>query len=189
MSTIRKFTNVSGSPDKRKEGINIRRQSPVIGGARLYPGTTVTYSEADWSELGHNTQLLLMGLVEAGVFDYEEISEKQDIPVLPKVENEVQVKKEEIVPEDDENVGLEEESETKTESEKVFEESKVTVEEKIGESVSFDYEGFLDQSVKLIRATNFDKLDPKPNIERLIALEKENKNRSTIIAWCERQSN
>lgn len=65
---LHKYTNVSGAPE-----IKVRRQSPVIGGARLYPGSTVTFTDAELAGLPEQTRRLLDAfvLMEPPVLDYE----------------------------------------------------------------------------------------------------------------------
>ena len=65
---LHKYTNVSGAPE-----IKTRRQSPVIGGARLYPGSTVTFTDSELEGLGEATRRLLDAFVmmDPPVLDYE----------------------------------------------------------------------------------------------------------------------
>lgn len=69
---IRRYTNISGSPE-----IKIRRQSPVIGGARIYPGLTIEFNDAEWVALDDMSkkQLESFVMLDPPVFSYEESGE------------------------------------------------------------------------------------------------------------------
>ena len=186
---IRKFTNVSGSPEKK-----MRRQSPVIGGARFYPGSSQHYDDRQWEHLGKLAQDFLMSLVAIGVLDYEERLELAKPSISAKntelssgalerdnLEEEVEIEPvKEIDTVDKVKVDIEP-------TEKVNSESKDDEEDDSGiKTDSFDYEGFLEDTATNIKKKGLP--DPRPNIEKLIAIEMSNNKRKSVIAWLEQQS-
>ena len=64
---IRTFKNETGSPE-----VKIRRESPVIAGARLYPGTSISFTEADWENLPNSEKRLLEAGLILGAYTLEE---------------------------------------------------------------------------------------------------------------------
>jgi len=214
---IRRFTNVSGSPEKK-----MRRQSPVIGGARVYPGSSHEFNDLQWESLGSVTRSLLMALVATGVADYEERveihrngksfakaepsksdqksldgkkqemgaeAENQPIPEEPMAKDlNIEMPKAEESEVKEPEVEKSEEAENKEPEEVEKEELEVEKEELKSEKgdSGFDYEAFLNNSVANIRKNGLP--DPKPSIEKLIALEKGEKNRKSVIDWLEQSS-
>lgn len=73
---LRKYTNVSGAPE-----IKTRRQSPVIGGARLYPGSTIIFNDMEWAALDDLTKrrLLVFTLMDPPILDYVECADPDQI--------------------------------------------------------------------------------------------------------------
>jgi len=201
---IRRFTNVSGSPEKK-----MRSQSPVIGGARLYPGVSVSYSELQWqNDLKPDSRAYMMALVSTGVFDYEEFLDEVVVvkPKEDKGEDQgkdelteiIKEKPDEAVPENEdlelEEIEKSEEAEEVEEVEEIKEtdyspevEQSEEIEEVDKPEESWDvYEKFLAMSVLKIKEQGLP--GSMLNIERLIALEKAGKNRRSIIGWLEQQS-
>lgn len=64
----RKYTNVSGSPE-----VDVRRMSPTLNNTKVYPGTQVEFTEAEWNALDESQRRLIQSYVDQGVF-HEELS-------------------------------------------------------------------------------------------------------------------
>lgn len=68
---IRTYRNETGSPEVR-----VRRESPVIGGAKIYPGTTISFTEAEWNVVPITIKNYLNVMVAIGSFSLTE-----DVPI------------------------------------------------------------------------------------------------------------
>lgn len=67
---MKKITNISGDPANK-----VRRQSPVIGGARIYPGSTIELSETQWEQTPGDQKQRILALEAIGILIVEHIGD------------------------------------------------------------------------------------------------------------------
>lgn len=109
---IRTFKNETGSPE-----VKIRRESPVIGGARFYPGTSISFTEAQWENVSQIDKNYLLSLTSMGGFTLIETAFLPDSgPVPSKPVKPVEPVKEEKPAEPEVSESKEEVSESDQES-------------------------------------------------------------------------
>ncbi len=86
----RTYKNETGSPE-----IKMRRESPVIGGARFYPGTTISFTEAQWENLPQAERVILETGVMREAYSFSDApppAEKRPMPVQHTPEPGMQAK-------------------------------------------------------------------------------------------------
>ena len=197
---IRTFVNETGSPE-----VKFRRESPVIGGAKIYPGTPISFTEAEWEVLPISQKNYLTSMVEMGAFSLLEdkipeikprpIRTKEEIVMAEKAKTEevIEEKAEDVTEDAEDTVDATEDIESTKETEEtqetkemVEEKGPVEKEPKDPEEVpdNFNYDEFLGQPISKIKDA-MAAMEEKPEkfIEKLIEAEKAGENRSSLIGW------